>query len=216
MPGVRDVQVTRRDHVRAAGDEGFHRHPGPSHQVRFQVPLRQVERVMGHDDARDLIGQRAQALPHPRHLALVDPTSLEGQRSGRVDAGDRDLVVAEEGLEVVRDVAPVVRERVGKAERDVVQRDVVIAGDDDLRLRQRREEVARFPELSAPRPLGEVPRDEDDIGPDLFRRRQERRERGRIGPAEVQVREVEERPHDAFRPSVSRGTTTRSAPGSER
>src|SRR5688572_32734625 len=56
-------------------------------------------------------------------------------------------------LEVLGDVAAIVRQGPEKPRSDVVERDVVVAGDDELWLRKSREVVPSLPELGRPRPL---------------------------------------------------------------
>jgi hypothetical protein len=168
--------------------------------------------MVGHDDAGHARGEVAQALPHARDLELVDTPSLESQRPRRVDADDGDLFVAVPGLEVLRDVTAVVRERAEEPRGDVVERDVVVSGDDELRLRKLRQVVARLPELPRPGALRQVARHHHEVRLQALRRRPQRLERRGVDPTEVEVGNVED-PSQGAAVSAGHGRTTRSDRG---
>jgi len=85
----------------------------------------------------------------------------------------------------------------------VVERDVVVAGHDQLRLRQQIEKRTRRPELPRERALREVPGHDEHIGTKIAHRSAERVGHSGVDAPEMEVREVNDRTHQ--------GTRTRSA-----
>src|SRR6185369_17567973 len=102
------------------------------------------------------IAERLQAALDRFHLLLVDAAALERQRARGVDAEHRDLAVDVRRLEVALHDPLVLAERTEEALPDAVERNVVVAGDDDARRRDAREKVARLLELGLPRALRQV------------------------------------------------------------
>ena len=167
---------------------------------------------MNDDDTRRFRRQRGESLRQPGKLAFVDPAVLEGRRPRRVDARNGDFGVCIKGLEVVGDDPSIPGERTQEAAEDVVQGYVVIARHDDRGRRQRIEEPACLRELPDPGALGEVARDDDQIGSGLPHGGLEAGANGLIDRAEMQVGKMDDRFHGAV-PSCATGASTRSAAG---
>src|SRR5258705_968687 len=106
---------------------------------------------------------------------------------------------------IARLVAAFPAERVEEAREDVVQRHVVIAGDDQLGLGQRFEKLASVAELACTCPLGEIARHRDEIRLQLLHRVAQRAHDDGIDPPEMQIRQMHQRAHQ--------GTITRSTRG---
>jgi hypothetical protein len=124
-------------------------------------------------------------------LAGVDPSALEGQRTGGVDAQYGDLAVAIKGLEVFGDGASVSFQP-PKAGEEIVERDVVIARNNDFWRGQGVHKGARSADLFCARALGEVSGNGDQVGRDRRDRFDERLNRSVADTAEVKVGEMNE------------------------
>src|SRR5436190_5201069 len=72
VPRVTDVQMTREQHVRAAGGERLHRELRAPDKFALVVSDGHVERVMRDDDLRDLFTEGAEPLAYARDLHAVD------------------------------------------------------------------------------------------------------------------------------------------------
>src|SRR5436305_3639609 len=84
----------------------------------------------------------AEPLAQTLDLTLVNASVLARQRARRVHARDDHLVVLVKRFEIVRDEAPEFFERSVESRKHVPERHVVVAGHDDLRMRQPVEEGA--------------------------------------------------------------------------
>ena len=146
---------------------------------------------MRHHDPLDAVGQREELRFQPQHLLLIDAAAFERQSAGRVDAGNRKLGIHEPGLQVVANVLPVDLKPASKPGVDVVERDVVIARHNDLRRRERPQEGTGSFELTRPGALREVARYDNDVGPGLMNRVNQLLDDSVIGPAEVEVGEMD-------------------------
>ena len=109
-----------------------------------------------------------------------------------------------DGFQIGGDVAAVPAERIEKPGRDVEQRHVVIAGNDELRERQRIEECARLLKLPASGALREVAGNGDEIRLDGRDALDERRDDPLVEAAEVQIGEVDEGAHPFSQRAQSR------------
>ena len=147
------------------------------------------------DDLHHRIGERIEARDDGCDLLLVDAPALEGERTRRVDADDGDLGVDERRLEIALHDALELAERAEEPFPDAIERHVVVAGNDDLRLRQAGEKGARGLELGRARALGEITGDDDDVGRDRRDRRDQRLDDRRAGAAEVKIGEMNEGAH---------------------
>jgi hypothetical protein len=172
--------------------------------------------MVGDDDLRHRLAERREAAPDRRHLLVVDAAVLERERARGVDADDRDLAVDEGRLEVAVDDSTVLAQRAEEALPDAVERHVVVARDHQAGRREPGEEVARFLELRLLRALGQVARDDDEVGADAVDVGDQRLDQRRIGAAEVEVGEVDEGTHGQNRAAgvpaaAGAATTTRLA-----
>ena len=102
--------------------------------------------------------------------------------------------------------APELFEASKEAVEGIVDRNVVIAGYDDLRLRQPVEKRPRFAEFCGARPHREVAGDHEHVRLDGADRGNQGFDRGRVHPPEMDIGEMDE---DA----AHAGTRTRSARG---
>jgi len=192
----------------------MHRLAGTAHQVVLVRRFGHVERMMRHHDPGLVTDQFVECRADLADLPPVHPAALVRQRARRVDAEHRDLVVHERGREVVGDVAPVAGQRLREPRDQVDQRNIVIPGHHDLRLRQRIEKGARLLELRRAGPLREVAGDCDEVGLDGLDRGVQRRQCGQVHAPEVQVRQVDDGAHRQASSGAwaGAGTATRSAP----
>ena len=72
----------------------------------------------------------AQALSCPADLQRVQPATAESQRPGAVQADRDHLFIREDRLHILGDKPAIARQRPQEARGDVVERHVVIPGDD--------------------------------------------------------------------------------------
>src|SRR5437762_13569060 len=93
-------------------------------------------------------------------------------------------------LQVVRYIPPVLCQASDEARVDVVQRNVMVAGHDDLRLWQPIKKRTGFQELMCARSLRQVAGNRDQIGTDLAYRSDQRFEKSRVDASKVQVRKM--------------------------
>jgi hypothetical protein len=87
---------------------------------------------MRYHDLLDAIGHPAELPFHPEHLPVIDPSALDDESPGGVDAGDRDFVIEIERLQVLGDIPLIGIEPSSKPRINVVQGDVMISRHDDL------------------------------------------------------------------------------------
>ena len=139
------------------------------------------------DDSEDIAAGRAQALAQALDLAHADAPVLARERPRRVQARDDHLPVLVKGFEVVRDVAPEFFERRAEAREHVPERHVVVAGDDDLRVRQGVEKGARLLKLAGARALRQVAGDDHQRRPRVPHRLRQRPDHAVVNAPEVQV-----------------------------
>jgi len=157
------------------------------------------QRMMGDEDprragwgGREAVADRADL--HPRQ-----PPVLDGEPMRRGEAEHGQLGVAIPGGPAPGDEAGIAPERPEQALQGLVHRHVVVAGDDQqaqpLRL-QPLEKQGRLGELRRAGPLGDVARDDDEVGPDRRKRGMEMRHHGRLVGAEMQVGNLGDGAHD--------------------
>lgn len=146
-----------------------------------------IERVMGDHHFVDVIGEAMEPGFHRGHLPIVDPAALEGEPSRRIHAGDGEFVVAVEGLQVVGDVVPIRIEPVSESCVEIVQRNVVVSGNDNLRRRQGTQKGTRLLELARPGTLCEVTGDGHNVGVHVMHRLNQLLNHSGVRAAEVHV-----------------------------
>ncbi len=71
MPHMAHVDMARQEQIGAHRAQVPHRHHRPPHEMVRGDTLRQVERVMGHDDLDQIRGNPPQPLDGPCHLRLA-------------------------------------------------------------------------------------------------------------------------------------------------
>ena len=97
-------------------------------------------------------------------LMAIDPPILARKSAGRVNARDSNLLVGIERLEVLRDEATEFVEHAKQPGKHIVQRHIVIAGDNDFGEWDRIQKIARFQKLLGTGPLRQVARDRHQVG----------------------------------------------------
>jgi hypothetical protein len=192
--GAAGMQVAGEDHVHLAGCEVHHRHVGASHDVAAAGRVFRIERMMGHQHPQRIAGP-AKPVAGGFDLLLVDAAVFPGERAGGVEAQHGDFPVHVPWLQIVGDIAPVVRQRRQPAGKDVEQRHIVIAGHDDRFARQGFEIVAGRDEFMPAGALGDVTGHRQHVGPQVFQRIAQRRQRGGLDTAKVEVGDMRDGSH---------------------
>ena len=192
------MQMTGQQDVGAAAREHRHRLPRAADEMARVVTGRKIERMVGHHDLGDAIVQLAKALSHAGELPGVDASALECRRARRVHPDDRDLVVDEGRLGLLRDVAPVLGERLEEALEEVVERHVVVPRHDEQRSRERIEKAPRVAELRRFRALGQVAGNHHQVRLHGAHALCQRREQRVIDAPEMQIREMDHDSHGAI------------------
>lgn len=125
---------------------------------------------MRYHDLLDAVGQPAELFFHAEHLSVIDTAAFDDESPGRIYAGNRDLVIKVEGLQVIGNILLIGIERSSKPLINVVQGDVVISRHNYLRCWKRPQERTRSFELTWPGSLRQVARNGDDVRLDLVNR----------------------------------------------
>lgn len=174
VPGVGHVHMTGKEQVGAAPGQRLDSQRRTSDNITALMALGQVKWMMRDDDLGNRIILIAQVLAGPGDLFLINPAAFYRQRTRGVDTQNRNLIVKISWPQVVGNVAPVLRQRIDKPAKNIVKRHVVIAGDNDRRLRQAVEKRFRGAKLDGARTLCQVARNGDQIRADLIYRAQQR------------------------------------------
>jgi hypothetical protein len=125
---------------------------------------------MRYHDLLDAIGKRAELFFHPEHLTVIDTAAFDDESPGRIYAGNRDLVIEVEGLQVIGNILLIGIERSSKPRINVVQGDVMISRHNYLRRWKRPQERTRSFELTWRGSLRQVARNGDYVRLDLVNR----------------------------------------------
>src|SRR5450759_2557900 len=98
------------------------------------MALRQLEWMVRHNDLNDTWHGGFQSRGRSFHLTFIQSagTAREDRSSRAVQSDDDDLFILEHGLEIPSDIAAIPGERTHEPRRDVEERNIVIARDDDL------------------------------------------------------------------------------------
>src|SRR5260370_5189335 len=136
-----------------------------------------------------------------------------GCRAGGVEAQERDLVIGEEGLQLRADVTAIAGEPSDKALDDIVERNIVVAGDDDDGPGQSLEKGAGGGALPTPGALRQVAGDDNDVRLRLRYVGQQALGRGLVVPPEMQIRQMSDRSHGGTGPRAP--TTPRAPPSTQ-
>ena len=109
---------------------------------------------------------------------------------------DRDeSLIGVDGPQVRRDVAAVVAEGIEEAPGHVVERDIVIAGHDQLRAGEGIQEGAGLPELPGARALREIARHGDEVRIQAPDEREHGGHDGWVRPSEMDIRQMDDATH---------------------
>lgn len=145
-----------------------HRLCGPSYQMTRFVCTREVEWVVGDQDLYKVLGLASKVMLRRLNLLFVDPAALDSEAASRVQTEDRELIVLVVRIQIVVDEFAIRIERPAESLEDVVQRDIVIAGYDELRMRKLVEKRAGLFEFGDPGALCEVPGNCYQVGLNLL------------------------------------------------
>ena len=152
-----DVEMSGKEHVGAGGRQLSHRHVGPADQVAVAVRLRHIERVVRDHDPDRAVRRRGQPRCLARNLCVIEPSAaMEWHRARAVQTHGNHLVILEDRLEVILDVAAKPAVGIEQSHRQVEERHIVVPGHDEHRERESIEKHARLSELVAPCALREV------------------------------------------------------------
>jgi hypothetical protein len=168
VAAVAQVQVTGEAHVDVAVLHLVERAARAVHDAVHALAGRRDERVVRYHDLEHARRQLARAQLDVEQLLLADaavlpePVERPRPRPCGVDADDEQLLVLVDRADVFRDVLVVVAQRPAEALDEVEQRDVVVAGDDELRLRQSAHERHRVLVLPRAGALREVAAHDDE------------------------------------------------------
>lgn len=184
------MQMSGEQEIEAASKKASHCFRRTAGQeVRF-IALWQIERVMCQQDSLDSTRNPAEVSLHLEHLPVIDTAAFDYQSPGRVDAGDRDFSIEVEGLQVIGDVLLVNVKRAMKACIDIIERNVMISGHDDLRCWKCPQKRTSFLELTWLGTLRKIARDGDYIRPDLMNRMNQLFDDSVIRSTEVDIRKM--------------------------
>ena len=142
---------------------------------------------MRYHDSLDAIGKPAELFFHPEHLPVIDTAAFDDESPGRIYAGNRDLVIEVEGLQVIGNILLIGIERSSKPLIDVVQGDVMISRHNNLRRWKRPQERTRSFELTRGGSLRQVARNGDYVRLDLVNRVNQLLDDSVICSAEVDI-----------------------------
>lgn len=145
---------------------------------------------MGHQNASLAGRDRPKTIMNDSHLIAIDPTVLDRKGAGRVDAQDGHLIIFEPGAKIVADIAFVTVQGCAKAVDDIVEGDVMIAGDREHRKASRLQSIyiaGRRLELGDAGALGKVAADDHEVGPTFLNPRFRRGNDLWIVRAEVEI-----------------------------
>jgi hypothetical protein len=156
--------------IEATSKKTGHCLPRTAGKMRRVIAWRQIERVMRYHDSFDAIGKPAEMLFHAEHLPVIDTAALDDDSPGRIDAGNGDLIIEVEGLEVIGNIPLIDIESASQPRIKVVQRNVMVSRHDDLRCGKRAQERTGSFELAWPGTLRQVARNGDYVRLDLMNR----------------------------------------------
>jgi len=115
--------------------EDFHGQSGTKHDPIAFHSGRQIEGMMGDHNFDVCRRQGCKSGAQFCELLTVDPAVLARKRASCVDAGDANLIIDIERLEVLGDETPETVELAKHSREDVVQRHVVVSWNNDFRER---------------------------------------------------------------------------------
>src|SRR5947209_15711886 len=181
--------------------------------------------MMGDQYFEDVGLERAEPLLDIPDLLLADTAPAEMKRAGGVNSENRDFLVHVERLGIRADVLAIEFEADAKSPDDVAERQVVVSGHSEARLRQLMKEIVRGAELVARSVLNEVAGDDRHVRTNIPGGFDDRFHHSGRDAAEVDIREMDQ-DADGTPPSSSQtnsdtlllpaGTMARSARGQDR
>ena len=143
----RDVQVTGEKHVNAFARKLLDRFRTWTRASKWRAGMWLVERMVGHQNTNYGRRELLEQMENAAQLAPPDSSAADGERARRIRANQGDFIVDLKRREVVGHVPTVLTQRTEEPGEHVVQRHIVVAGHEQLRLRQGVEECAGGLEL---------------------------------------------------------------------
>jgi hypothetical protein len=185
---VADMEVPGQKQIGPDGRELRHRHRRPPDEMLVTVAFGQIEGMVRHHNLDRLRRRRAEQCGRALHLASVQAAAAaEWDRARAVEASHDHFFIDKDRFEIALDMPAVRRERAQESRREVVERHVVVAGDDELLKWQLLKKSPRLLELPPPGALRQVARDRDEMRRNRADGSNQRRHELRIDAPEMQV-----------------------------
>src|SRR4051812_26863328 len=127
----------------------------PDQQMRIRW-FRQVERMMSHEYTHQTRWKSGKVVNQSLELRLRDPAALYGHEMSAVRPDDRDLIVDQNRFEILCDKPAIVFQPFGPAPPKIIEGQVMVPRNDDLRLGKLLQKIASFCKLLSPSVLHQV------------------------------------------------------------
>jgi hypothetical protein len=142
--GERHVGVTGKVEVRFAGRKGGDHMFRSADEMFVMNCFQKVERMVRDENLNDPRINAAEKTSCMVDLSIADTAVGESEGSCRVHSENDDLLILICRPQIIRDVLAVIRQRPEKPREHVVQRNIVVSGHNDLRIRNRLEKLLRL------------------------------------------------------------------------
>ena len=153
---VGDMRVPRQNHVDSAMPP-LRQRPPCAERLIARVPAQgDIQRMMHHHYFERRLGSRAKMPPHGLNLHCVNSPAFPRESTAGVDPNHGNRRVNVEVLDVLADVLAESRPFRNETPVRIVERHVMVAWDDDLRMRKPLQEVPRLLEFRSLCSLCEV------------------------------------------------------------
>jgi len=150
--------VSGQKQIGSAVSQTRHRHSCATDQFAIVIPFRKIKRMMGDYRFDQLIARAAKLFTNACNLTFVDASALHRQRTGGIHSHHDYLIVDISRMQVIGNVPLVLIQRSQKTRQDIVKRNIVITGNDNLWFRQSVEKGAGLAKLVRARSLRQVAR----------------------------------------------------------
>lgn len=187
MRDMAHMQVTGEKNIGTAPDKAGHHLFRTSNDVVLVETIGQIEWMMRDNHLQFLVVDAAQLVNQLLDLLLAYASALDRQRPRRIDAENCHRVIVILRGQVVCDVLFEFRKGIHEPVEDIVKRHIVIAGNDELRLRKPAEKYSSLFELAAASSLRQIAGNDNQIGTQLTNLFDQTFDNARIGVAEVYV-----------------------------
>jgi hypothetical protein len=187
---VANVEMAGEKDVHTDTGESRHSPVRPAYQVLTPEAFRKIEWMVSDYDPDQVGGNTGEISLDALNLLLIDPAALDRKSSGSIQADNCNLLVGVEGMNVSGNI-PVIVVKTTPESRIQVNRNIVVAGYDDLRPRQRIEECACAFELLPFGALCQIARNRNHVGIDLPNRRLEFVDCSLMGAPKVDIGDMD-------------------------